>query len=92
MPNEQNLDYLSIARARWPSYTVTGAGGIAVVLHCRKLVVLVGLELEARQLVADSCGVVCRLDENRKMHAGYYLLPRKETPHRSMRRLPGWDD
>ena len=82
----------AIAR-RWPHYTVEGDGNLAVVLHCCKKITLVGFVLEARQMVANSCGVQCRTDENPKWHAAYYLneVPRKET-YRSMKHLPGWND
>jgi len=72
---------------------VDGEGNLAVVYHCCHRIVLVGFILQAREMVAGSCGAQCRIDENPKWHAAYYLneVPRKET-HRSITRLPGWDD
>lgn len=85
----------STAAMRWPGYTITGAGPLAVVLECCRKVVLVQIPLQAHALAAEKCCGVC--SHIAAPGAGLHRIveleqPRKETPHRSMRRLPGWDE
>ncbi len=96
MSHEQTItDYTGIARARWPGYTITGAGSLAVVLECRRRVVLVMTPLEASVLAGKQCCATCShaaapgagLHSIRKLDS-----PHNEAPRRSMRRLPGWDE
>jgi hypothetical protein len=85
--------YEGIARLRWPDYQVSGEGRYAVVLHCVRKVILVGYVLEGRQIKSAKCGPACRFDDDARWHRGYALDEQpKETPYRSMHRLPGWDD
>src|SRR5437763_2119847 len=76
--------YAGIARLRWPSYDVTGAGSLAVVLHCARKVALVLTPLEACVLADDHCGQVCR----RRIAQGWHEIhtldaPRSEAPRRN---------
>jgi hypothetical protein len=87
--------YPSIVKARWPGYAVTGAGSLAVVLECSRRVVLVQMPLQAHALAGEQCCATC--SHSAAPGAGLHRIieleqPRKETLHRSMRRLPGWDD
>lgn len=80
---------------RWPGYDVTGVGSLAVVFECCRRVVLVMMPIEAVALAAEKCCTTC--SHRAAPGAGLHRIieidqPRKETPHRSMRRLPGWDD
>jgi hypothetical protein len=81
------------AAVRWPGYSITGAGSLAVVLECSRRVVLVQMPLQANALAAEKCCGICshatapgaglhRIVELEQLH--------KEAPRRSMKRLPGW--
>ena len=85
----------NIARARWPGYVITGTGALAVVLECRRKVVLVMTPLEAQALAAEKCCDICShvAAPGAGLHRVHKLdTQRNEAPHRSMRRLPGWDE
>jgi hypothetical protein len=87
--------YAAIARLRWPGYAVTGAGSVAVVLECSRRVLLVQTPLEAQALAAEKCCDICShvAAPGANLHRIVEMeQPRQETPRRSMRRLPGWDD
>jgi hypothetical protein len=88
-----NVVYQDIARMRFPDCTIQGAGNLAVVLHCCKRVVLVAFALEGRLIKSQKCGAACHLDDDPRWHRGYCLdEPRPDTPYRSTKRFPGWDD
>lgn len=81
--------------ARWPGYDITGAGSVAVVLECSRRVVLVQMPLQAHALAGERCCATC--SHSAAPGANLHRIvemeqPRQETPRRSMRRLPGWDD
>jgi hypothetical protein len=83
------------AHRRWPGYAVTGAGSLAVVLECCRRVLLVQTPLEAQALAAEKCCGTCSraAAPGAGMHRVHKLdAQRNEAPHRSMRRLPGWDE
>ena len=47
------------AELRWPGYTVTGDGRLAVVCHCNRRVVLASTPLEAAVIQQERCGQHC---------------------------------
>lgn len=81
--------------ARWPGYGITGTGSLAVVLECCRKVVLVMTPLHAHALAGEPCCVTCShaAAPGAGLHRVHKLdTPRNEAPHRSMKRLPGWDE
>jgi hypothetical protein len=85
----------STTAVRWPSYSITGAGPLAVVLECCHRVVQVMMPLEAAALAGEKCCATC--SHAAAPGAGLHRIveleqSRRETPHRSMKRLPGWDE
>lgn len=92
MSSQQTImDYAALARTRWPGYEIEGQGSIAVVHHCCKHITLVGHALEARMLIAGSCGPICRKDEKGHWH-GAWSLEASVTPPRRKVRFPGWKE
>jgi hypothetical protein len=66
------------ARKRWPGYTVTGAGSIAVVRQCQYSVVLASTPLEAQAIASERCGQHC--SHMLAPEGGWHTIKMLETP------------
>lgn len=49
----------AIAALRWPGFTISGAGALAVALECARKVILCQTPLEAQVIAAERCSAMC---------------------------------
>ena len=73
------------AAKRWPSHTIEGDGGIAVVLACCNKVVLNTLVRAAQSLAADRCGGDCMHRIAPEHHWHRIVMVKLPTPPRPRR-------
>jgi hypothetical protein len=76
-----------IARNEFPWYAITGDGPLAVVLGCRRQIVLVQNPMMARTIKADSCGPGC--DHISEPYGGWHTIRelKPPEPRRAFRRI-----
>lgn len=58
----EQAEIIRRVQVRWPGYSITGNGEIAVVRHCNKTVVLCSMPMEANAVVNEKCYEKCNTE------------------------------
>jgi hypothetical protein len=76
--NSQTAEYIDAAKRRWPQYSITGNGSIAVVFHCNHRIELCTMPMLAQTIVGERCGQYC--DHVRNPEYRWHEIERLELP------------
>jgi hypothetical protein len=84
---EQSI-FVDIARLRWPNYSVSGVGTLAVVLACSNRVVLCDMPMVAQTIRQEPCCQFCNHPEHTWHRIEKLIQPRERVRARQRR----WQD
>jgi hypothetical protein len=89
--NSQTAEYIDAARARWPGYSISGDGSLAVIYHCAHKIELVAMPMLAQTIVGERCGPYCSHTGNKD--GGWHVIRRIELPRpRVPFTMRDWED
>jgi hypothetical protein len=84
--------YLDVARLRWPNYSISGAGKIAVVLPCQQKIILCEIPLQSEPIRVGDCQPCVRRYGDRKIHHRTIVLNEPKPAYTRVHRIkPCWE-